>query len=219
MFPTKPGLGIILLLVTLLLAACGTAAPPVRSVALPQGWQAVKQAGLAFGLPQGWEVLAADDQNFASALDELVQSNPRLKSVADQTRKALSGGQIKIMAFDLAPEDALPNFTTNLSIGLQQMDRATSLAEVAGANEAQLRATGFTEIERTTARIGGEIVARLSSTMQITDAAGQALPLAFEQYIFLRDQKQYVLTFTTASDQRQKLQPTFDQIARTFQPE
>ncbi len=217
MFRAAFFLRMLLALGLLLPVACGTTPPPVSSVALPAGWQTVTQAGLAFALPPGWEVLAADDGNFRGALDDLIRQNPRLQNVADQARKAVSGGSVKILAFDLAPDDTLPNFTTNLSIGLQQMGQRASLQEVAQANAQQLKANGFTDLQQTLKHIGREDAARLSSSLQINDASGEPLPLAFEQYIVVKDQKQYVLTFTTIVEQRKEVRPIFDQIAGTFQ--
>lgn len=209
---------LLLLLPGLLLpAACGTASPAVSSVALPAGWQTVKQAGVAVALPPGWEVLSADDGNFRGALEDLIQQNPRLQNVADQARKAVAGGGIKVLAFDLAPDDTLPNFTTNLSIGMQQMGQSASLQEVIQANEQQLRANGFKDLQQTPLRIGRNEAAHLSSNLQIDDASGAPLPLAFEQYIVVQDQQQYVLTFTTILEQRKQMRPVFEQIAGTFQ--
>jgi hypothetical protein len=203
----------------LCLTACGAAPPPATSVVLPAGWQTVKKAGVALALPPHWEVIAPEDNNFANALDEVVRQNPRLKTVADQARKAAAGGQIKLFAFDLAPEDALPNFTNELSIGVADMDRGYSTDEVAVANEQELRANGFTKVSRTIASMGGQNVARLSSNLEIKDTAGEPLSLAVEQYIVVKGRQQHVLTFTTVVEQRQQMQPIFDKIAGTFRVE
>ncbi len=207
------------LLGLLSLTACGATPPPATSVVLPSGWQTVKKTGVALALPPHWEVVAPEDNNFANALDEVVRQNPRLKTVADQARKAAAGGQIKLFAFDLAPEDALPNFTNELSIGVVDMDRGFSLDEVAAANEQELRANGFAGVRRAIAPIGGQDVVRLSSDLAIKDAAGEPLPLAVEQYIVVKGRQQYVLTFTTIVEQRQQMQPTFDKIMGTFRVE
>ena len=210
----------VVLLVSLLvlLAACGSG-PAVTSVALPPGWQTVKQAGFSFALPPAWEVLSAEDGNFESALDDAVRENPRLERVAGQARTALVNRQIKLLAFDLAPEDELPNYTTMLSIGQQPLEQPVSLAEVTEANERQLQASGFSDVNRAIARIAGEDVARLSSTLQINDASGAPLALAVEQFIVLKAQQQYILTFTTVADQRARMQPVFEQIMATLRIE
>ncbi len=203
----------------LMLAGCGREAPTITAVSIPQGWQSVKKNNVSFALPPGWEVLATEDANFGEAMDELVRQNPRLQPVATQARTAVASGQVQVLAFDLSPEGVLPTFTTNLSIGRQEMPRAASLDDVAEANQEQLRANGFREIERGTTTTGGEEVARLSSTLSITDTLGEELPLAFEQYILVEGRQQWVLTFATIAEQRQDLRPTFERIVGTFRVE
>ncbi len=208
-----------LLVLCLLVVSCGAAPPSVSSVTLPAGWQTVDESGISFALPPTWEVLAPEDGNFESGLDDLVRENPGLQATAEQTRKLVSGGQVKALAFDLAPEDLLASFTTNLTVGVQPMNRSASIETVATANEAALQANGFTGIRREVRAIGGQQMARLVSSIQIVDAAGGALPLAFEQYIVVDEQSQYVLTFSTAADQHPRMQPTFEQIAATLRIE
>ena len=200
-----------------LLAACGRSAPVVTTAPLPAGWQTVQQSGLSLALPPEWEVLAAEDSSFPGAMDELVRENLRLETVAEQARTAVASGQVKLLAFDLAPEDALPNFTTNLSIGHQQMEQSVSLRAAVAANEQQLRENGFGEVQSATRNINGVDVGRLSSTLPIQDAAGEPLHLAFEQFIVLTPGQQHILTFTTAVDQRERMLPVFEQIVSTFQ--
>ncbi len=203
----------------LLLVACGQPEPTVTSVVLPPGWQTVDQAGFSFALPPEWQVLSADDGNFAGAMDELVRENPGLQAVANQARTAVTSGQIKLIAFDLAPEDLLENFTANLSIGQLTLEQPVPLSQIAEANERELQSNGFTNIQRTSMQVGGEDAARLSSTLEIKDAAGEALVLAVEQVILVRPQQQYVVTFTTTSTQRTRMRPLFEQIMTTFRVE
>ena len=210
---------ILLLVMACALLGCGSTAPAVTSVSIPSGWQTFNKSGLAFALPPGWQVLAADDTNFAGAMDELVQQNPRLQPVAEQARKAVAGGQVKVLAFDLSPDGVLPNFTNNLSIGIQPMGRSASLAQVASANEEQLRSSGFSDVKRSSFTSGGQEFAHLSSTLSITDATGESLPLAFEQWVMVKGQQQYVLTFATIAEQRKDLRPVFEKIVGTFRPE
>lgn len=208
-----------LLVFCLLAVSCGAAPPSVSSVTLPAGWQAVDEAGISFALPPNWEVLAPEDGNFESGLDDLVRENPRLAATTEQTRKLIGGGQVKAVAFDLAPEELLANFTTNLTVGMQPMNQRASIEAVARANEAALQTNGFTGIRREVREIGGQQMARLVSSLQIVDAAGEPLPLAFEQYIVVDEQSQYVVTFTTVAGQHAKMQPTFERIATTLRIE
>lgn len=203
----------------LLLVACGQPEPTVTAVALPPGWQTVDEAGFSFALPPEWAVVSADDGNFAGAMDELVRENPGLQAVANQARAAVTSGQIKLLAFDLAPEDLLENFTANLSIGQLALEQPVPLSQIAEANERELQSNGFTNIQLTSTQVGGEDAARLSSTLEIKDAMSQALVLAVEQVILVRPQQQYVVTFTTTSSQKTRMLPVFEQIVTTFRVE
>ncbi len=210
---------ILLLTLGYALIACGSTPPAVTSVSIPEGWETFNKSGLAFALPPGWQVLAADDTNFEGAMDDLVRQNPRLQPVAEQARKAVAGGQVKVLAFDLSPEGVLPTFTNNLSIGIQPMGRSASLDAVASANEEQLRSSGFSDVQRSSFTSAGREFAQLSSTLSITDATGESLPLAFEQWVMVKGQQQYVLTFATIAEQRQDLRPIFERIVGTFRVE
>jgi hypothetical protein len=198
------------------MAGCGRQPTTITSVALPSGWQSINRSGLTFALPPDWQVLSTEEGNFEGALDDLVASNPRIAPVAEQTRAALQSGQIKLLAFDLAPADALPNFTTNLSAG-QQATTSTSLDEIAAANERQLTASGFTAVKRTSVATGTGAAARLTSTYTITGADGSPLQLALTQFIVLHASRQYIFTFTTTADQQGRMQRVFDQIMGTLQ--
>lgn len=199
-----------------LLTSCGRQPATITSIALPSGWQTVNRSGLTFGLPPDWQVLSSDEGNFEGALDDLVASNPRIAPVAEQTRAALTSGQVKLLAFDLAQADALPNFTTNLSVG-QQATTARSLDELAKANERQLTDSGFTAVQRSSTSTGVGAAARLASTYTIAAADGSSLQLVLTQFIVLHAAQQYIFTFTTTADQGTRMQPTFEQVMGTLQ--
>jgi hypothetical protein len=206
----------VLPLILLLLAACGRQQPAVTAVVLPQGWEAVDQEGFSFARPPEWEVLSAEDGNVDEAMGELVRENPALGTLADRARASVASGDLKLLAFDLNPEDMLPNFTPNLSIGQQALEQPASLRDVADANERELRASGFADVRRTTMQVAGEDAARLSSTLTLSGAGGESLVLAIEQVVMVRDTQQYVVTFTTAAEQRERLLPVFEQLIGTF---
>ena len=201
------------------LAACGGQPAAIPTVALPQGWQSVREDTLVFALPPAWEVVNAADGNFEGAIDDLAVTNPQLASVAAQGKEALASGQIALMAFDLDQEHVVPTFTTNLSVGQTQLERIASIDEVGEANEQQLIANGFKNVERETVRIGARDVVRLRSALTMQSMSDEPLDLALEQYIVVENQQQYVLTFTTITSERDRMRPIFEQIAGTLQVE
>jgi len=198
------------------MSSCGQQAAPITAVALPAGWQSIQKAGLTFALPPDWQVLSADEGNFEGALDDLVAANPRIAPVAEQSRAALRSGQIKLLAFDLAQADVVPNFTTNLSAG-QQATTSTSLDQLAAANEQQLKTSGFTAVQRANTTTGAGPAARLTSNYTIKAADETSLQLAITQYILIHAAQQYFFTFTTTPDQQARMQPVFEQVMGTLQ--
>ncbi len=205
--------------ITLLLAACGQQPVAISPVALPQGWQTVRDGTLVFALPATWEVVNVADGNFEGALDDLVQTNPQLAAVAKQGKEALAGGQISIMAFDLDPKGSIPNFTSNLSVGQSQLERIASLDEVGAANEQQLTASGFKNVQRDAVQIGSRDAVRLRSMVTMQSMGDEGIELAVDQYIVVEGQQQFVMTFTTTSAERARMQPMFEQIVGTLQVE
>jgi hypothetical protein len=199
-----------------LLLACGRSAPVVTAVVLPPGWQTVVEEEFELALPPEWEVISAEDGNFAGAMEELARENPRLGAVAQQAQTAIASGQIQLLAFDLDPDHLLPNFTTNLSLGSQELEQPASLSAVAEANERALLANGFERVRRVEATVAGEPASRLRSAITIKGVDGAAVALAVEQVIIVRPQQQYVLTFTTTAGEQARMQPIFEQILGTF---
>jgi hypothetical protein len=206
----------VLPLMLMLLVGCGRQQPAVTAVVLPEGWETVDQAGFSFARPPDWEVLSAEDGNVEEAMDELVRENPGLATLADRARASVASGDLKLLAFDLNPEDMLPTFTPNLSIGQQALEQPASLRDVAEANERELRASGFGDVRRTTMPVAGEDAARLSSTLALSGVGGESLALAIEQVVMVRGMQQYVVTFTVAAEQHERLTPIFDQLMGTF---
>jgi hypothetical protein len=207
---------VLIVLPLVLLAACGRSQPAVTAVVLPEGWQTVDETGFSFALPPEWEVLSAEDGNVGEAMDALVLENPGLATLAERARDSVASGELKLFAFDLDPDDMLPTFTPNLSIGQQALEEPASLSDVADANERELRASGFADVRRATMTVAGEDAARLSSTLSLTAVGGEPLELAVEQVIVVREQQQYVITFTVAAEQRERLTPVFEQLIGTF---
>jgi hypothetical protein len=203
----------------LVLAACGQNAPAVTSAVLPSDWEPFSEAGFSFALPPGWEVVNADDGNFAGAMEDLVRENPALADTAQRARTAVASGQIRVLAFDLSPEEMIESFTSNLSIGQHALEQPVSLRQLAEANQQELERSGFTDVRRSDMTVSGENAVRLSSSLQIRDAVGEPLDLAVEQVIMARADQQYIVTFTTTASQRDQMVPTFDQIMATFRIE
>jgi len=215
-----------LMLVVVCLSSCGSAAQPAPAATiaagpLPADWQRVDIPQVSLALPPEWVVTDAADIDPSSAVTEMANQNPQLKSVLEQGRAALSSGQVQLIAYDLDSERiGETGFPTSVRLGHQAFSEPPSLPTVSDVNEQDLRNTpGFSDVQRTPVAIGNLSATRLTSKLQINDAGGQALTLALEQYVFVNRTDVYVLTFTSPTERQQQYRVIFDRILGTVRVE
>jgi hypothetical protein len=206
----------------MLLSSCGSSAQPapaatIAAGALPTDWQRLDVPPVSLALPPEWIVTDAAAIDPSSAVTEMANQNPQLKSVLEQGRAALASGQVQLIAYDLAVERmGETNFPTNFRLGRQSLPEPPQLANVSDINEQDLRKTpGFSDVQRTPVALGNLPATRLTSTLQINDPAGQPLSLAFEQYLLTSGNDVLILSFTTPQNRREQYRAIFDQILST----
>lgn len=210
-------------LIVLLLSSCGSSAPtaPAATIAagaLPNDWQRIDLPPVSLALPAEWAITDASAIDPGSAVTEMANQNPQLKTVLEQGRAALTSGQIQLIAYDL-DLDLLRNtgFPTNIRLGRQTFPEAPALDTVSNVNEQDLRNTpGFSDVQRTPVAIGSLAATRLTSRLEINDASGSSLALAFEQYLLVSRNDLFVLTFTAPAEVLPNYRTTFDQILGTL---
>ncbi|HEY0604115.1 MAG TPA: DcrB-related protein [Herpetosiphonaceae bacterium] len=214
---------IYLALAVLLLSSCGSAAAPepaatIAAGALPNGWQQIDLPPVSLALPAEWSITDAGMIDSNSAVTEMAGQNPQLKTVLEQGRAALVSGQIQLIAYDLELERlSETGFPTNFRLGRQILPETATLDKVSDANEQDLRNTpGFSEVTRTPVAIGNLDATRLTSKLEIKDAIGNPLALAFEQYVLVSRNDVFVLTFTAPAEVQPSYRTTFDQILGTL---
>jgi hypothetical protein len=210
------------ILVVLLLAACSPSAPPepiaaIPAAATPADWQEIELESLSLALPPAWTVTLADAIDSSPPIDDLIERNPQLAAIVREGEAALRAGQIELVAYDLDPA-ALDDgdIPTSLRVGSQRSETPPSADQVADANEAQLRATpGFSNVERAPISLGDTAATRLTSTLTITDTAGEPLAFHSEQYLIVDDATVQILSFTLPESNRARSRPVLDQILAT----
>ncbi len=205
-----------LLLVAALLAGCGQTPPSSASaVTIPAGWQPLAQPDLSLALPPDWQVITSEDADLGGAVDTAATANPQLATVLDGARAALVSGELRLVAYDLAPEHLDEPFITNVTVGVVPSAGA-SLAELRKVNLAQLQAQpGFHDVVPGDATLAGLPALQLSYGLDVKDAGGAPLALHVEQFIAVQPPLQYVLTFSTTPTQTAAFLPTFQQIVST----
>jgi hypothetical protein len=209
-------------MLAMLVSSCGSSAQPapaatIATGSLPTDWQRLDVPPVSLALPSEWfvtDVAAIDPGN---AVTEMANQNPQLKSVLEQGRAALASGQVQLIAYDLDPERVgETSFPANLRLGRQSFSEPPDLEKVSDINEQDLRKTpGFSEVQRARVTIGNLPATRLTSTLQITDAAGQPLALSSEQYLFTSGNDVLLLSFTVPQSRQQNYRAIFDQILST----
>jgi hypothetical protein len=173
---------------------------------------------VSLALPPEWIVTDAAAIDPSTAVTEMANQNPQLKSVLEQGRAALVSGQVQLIAYDLDPESAA-SFPTNVRLGRQTLPEPPQLPKVSDINEQDLRKTpGFNDVQRAPVAIGDLPATRLTSTLQINDPAGQPL-LAFEQYLMVSGNDVLLLSFTMPQNRQQQYRVIFDQILSTVRIE
>jgi hypothetical protein len=206
-----------------LLCSCGSSAAPapaatIAAGSLPDDWQQVDVPPVSLALPAEWAFTDPGDLDAGGAVTAMAGQNPQLQTVLEQGRSALVAGQIQLIAYDLDPERiGERGFPTNVRLGRQSFPEAPTLDKVSDVNEQDLRNTaGFSEVQRTPVAIGNLDATRLTSKLEIKDALGEPLVLASEQYLLVRGNDLFVLTFTTPAEQLPSYRPIFDQILGTL---
>ena len=210
-------------LTLLLLSGCGSSAAPapeatIATGALPNDWQQIDLPPVSLALPAEWAITDASMIDPTSAVTEMASQNPQLQTVLEQGHAALVSGQIQMIAYDLEPERlSETGFPTNVRLGRQTFPEAPALDKVSDVNEQDLRnTTGFSEVQRTPVAIGNLDATRLTSKLELKDAIGNPLALAFEQYLLVKGNEVFVLTFTAPAEVQPNYRTVFDQILGTL---
>lgn len=198
-----------------LLAACGTSQPTLTTAALPAGWLPIEQPGFSLALPTAWQLISSENADMNAAIETAANANPQMAALVAGAQAAFATGQLRLVAYDLEPAHLNDSFITNLTIGVVPTGGA-SLSDLRSANLVQLKQeAGFSALQEAEAQVAGLPAVQFRYGLKVNDAGGAPLSLQVEQYLFVHQQEQFVLTFTTTPQQAETFAPMFKQVLET----
>ena len=172
--------------------------------------------GFALELPPNWLQVDVDPKTIEARSKYILQQNPQLESVLGNLRQQVeSGAKFKFWAVDGAtdkPGIANVNVMRYQWPGGRTLDSAVEEAIRAGE-----LMTGFEKPiahERLKMATGDRERLRYRMTMKLPN--GQSATGVNTQFILVKDDDRYAVTFTTSPDLEAKYSSIFDKIGRSF---
>lgn len=184
------------------------------------GWTLypLPQDGFAISVPSAWTAQAFDPATLAELMKQVQAKNPQYAKALGNQAPQMAAAGIKFIAIDLTPQPAAPNFATNLNVLRHAIPAAMTFDAYVNTNVKQVQDGGIAQtIARRRVRLpaGDAEEIRYSATMAISST--EKIQMALTQYLLMRHQQGYVLTFTTVPALDAKYFPTFEKIARSLQ--
>ena len=180
--------------------------------------RAVEEATVRFSLvlPPKWKRIDVD----ARTLDSILQGidDPQLQAVIRGQVQSLVGSGATFVAFDLAPERAVPGFVTNLNIIYQALPAGYGLDFLTSLSIGQLENLDMiaTPIEHHRVDLDAGPAERIQYRINAKAASGAALSYIATQYVVVSGLDSFILTFSTTPPSLATYEPMFDQVARSF---
>ena len=173
---------------------------------------AIAGANATIAVPSSWKVLDRRSVTNSAAFRRFVDENPALRSLATQMRAPNSS--IKLMAFD----PTRGTFATSVNVvlsgpsaGLTPQQAASSYAREVEAQLPYVLGAIATSVVRLP--IGPAV--RASYRVRFT-SNGRAVTTQTLQYLVLRDDMSFVVTFTTLPAEAARRSAAFTAIARSL---
>ena len=224
--PRRTSKAVVAILVGALLAGAGTAVWLVRSrdegprnvspVALQSGWtdQTLPEDGFGIAFPPGWE--AIDPDNADAALAQMAKDNPAFAEIVKDQVGKLSE-IIRLLAVDANSPTLAQGFATNANVIVQPVPGSLRFEEFLQANVSQLRSVPgvTTSVEDDAFALPAGRAALIRSRLPIQSPAGTTIA-AVTQYLFLTEERGFILSFTTTPESEARYVSVFEAIVRTF---
>jgi hypothetical protein len=184
------------------------------------GWQDYQNLRFHFSvsLPPDWVVLDMSADEIEVQLTEGIQNYPELETIAKNNALQLSTEELKLFAMEV-DFDILPDIKSfaNINVMVTEIPASLTFDEVAAGNIDALK-TIFGEDVNITQRevlIGDLETFMFEYETEWDDTSGQPFHLLTRHYIVVRNQKQYMFTFTD-KDELTDYRPLFDLIAASI---
>ena len=190
--------------ILLCLSACGGSSGGTPEI----GWKThhVDDGGFSIETPAAWVTLEKFDEQ---GVDEFVQDNPQYAGI----KQAVEAGLIKFLAGD---PDRSNGFATNVNVVVHSLGRPMTLSAYERALvAAQRQAFRGASVQSGQVELPAGRCVRLTGAYPVRMGDAQRT-LAVRQYACLRNQTEYVVTFTTPEDQRARYRTAFARSARSL---
>jgi len=187
------------------------ATPTITHTPTPEGWAKHTAGEIEIWLPNGWEewevtedtlaivyeAIQEMDSQFADAMEVMLEQPEMMES-------------LRLLAIDTEGEGAQMNITEDtLPIPLSVNDFASIMIPV-------YEELGAQNISTRTPEINGMKAAQIQYDLPMQIPGYGTFILKNIQYIVLKGQKAYVITFSTDQQEFPTLLPTIEQIANSF---
>lgn len=204
---------------------------PVTSIPVPtpntlvrgapeQAWTEYEEPadGFAVSLPAGWQKVVSGSQMVAIALETLERCDRGLAALLSQNRTRLANSEIPFLAVDRGSGSGAGGFTASLNVLHRRLSGPISLAEYSAANVRTLENTGpvVKPVEQEILQLPAGGAVRLRYQLSVKAREGGEFSLSLTQFLLVRGQEGFVLTFATAPAELGRYQPVFDRIGRSF---
>lgn len=217
----------VVLVAAFLLAGCPAPVPPTPTVIpasptptrvpatpTPAGWAEHTSGDVTIWLPADWDVLAFSEGDLESIFAEFQKTNPEMAKVIGSA-DALQ--DVTLWAFNQANGDAV--FADNLNIRRSPLggQKITKMEDIMPAISDQYRQLGFElGLTETNRQIGGYPAAHIAYSYPVSLADGTNTRLNGHQYLVATPTELWVLSYSAAPGNEDKMKPIFEQSAQSF---
>lgn len=196
----------LLVVVALAATACGGGSSKLERHTAPG-------TSLSLETPGGWKSVSAQDVVKAGFIANLRKESPVLADAVAPLGQPNSAAKLLIL-----DPHVKQGFASNVNVVKETIPTGMNLAKYGSATDEQIRAAGLTKtIERTPVTLPAGPAVRLRYSIDIPDSKGGRIQTATDQYLFVRGDKGYVVTYTTIPSLRAQYAPVFATSAQSIQ--
>jgi hypothetical protein len=196
--------------------AKGLAANWVRYESLDEGY--------SVDLPKSWQKLDLGADEIKAAVDLMRGQNPELAEFMNSAQfrsqmDSMARSGVRLLLYDSNVDYEANMFATNMNLVHMEIPGGMTLDDVVDKNIMELRkvlGNGLaSEIDREVAKLGNASARKISYVYQV-NAGYRYVDIVISQYLTVKNNHEYILTFSTTNEEVRWRDAEFDRIARTF---
>lgn len=197
-----------------------TPTPTAIIVVVPNGWNeyTVPDSYFTVAVPARWQKLPVSGPELDASLQVIRQSNPELALALGTRGQELMAAGVKFWAFDFDPGGIQGKFATNLTVTRQLLPNSISFDTYVQVNLAQIQqlATRQGPVNHQRVLLGNLQAEKLNYALAFQSSDGSSVTSAITQYLVLKGNNAYVLTYATRADQADGYVSVFEASASSF---